>query len=413
MSNPPQPAERCPDLLFLAPSHTGLTVVALLSRFGRESVAWRERLAPPGGADSPRLLGERLRELMTHRAIRPKTPIVLIAPPTVGGFLPLPAAQGVDRDREWVARQLSLQLPFAAEDLVWRTLAQPSGLEVYWLPRAWIKALSEAFERLGLSLLAVLPRTALLRPTDIALPWCIRREDDGCVHVFRHGTALRSLCLPVDAEAEDQRLALELAALGAEEQRVEPWSATPAAETAALLAAWQRGNEAIDLQPGRWGVWEPVWRLGLAIGFLALVAVSLIQFQKATQQEAIEDQARDHRKALEVRKKVMLLEKELRREQRLLDELAMIDASPTPLEMLAKVTEALPDGLWLHGLRFVDGRIELRGAGGEGERVVELLAAKSVAATVIAVPEPPLADDGFAVAIALPPEQVAPSPQER
>ena len=148
----------------------------------------------------------------------------------------------------------------------------------------------------------------------------------------------------------------------------------------------------------------------MIIGFLTLVAVSLIQFQKAAQQEAIDEQARDHRKALEVRKKIMLLEKSLRGEQRLLNELAMIDASQTPLDVLAKVTEALPDGLWLHGLRLIEGRIELRGEGGDGARVVELLAAKGVEATIVDSPEPPLAEGGFAVSVGTAPERAASSP---
>lgn len=389
MSKLPAPVARCPDLLLLAPSPSVLTVTAVISRFGRESILWRERLALSGAADSARLLAEHLRALLGVHAVRLKTPVVLIVPPVVGGFVQLPAAGGLGGDQAWFERQLTLQLPFASDEIVWRRRACPTGSEVFWLPRAWLNALDEALGRLGLVLSAALPRAALMRDQSTDIACYVVREAGGLAHVFQRGAIVRSLVLPADEAAAEQRLALELAALDIDAARVRQGSGPTTVETesAAALAAWGRGDEALELIPGRWGIWAPIWRWGLIIAALTIAALSVIQFQRQALEERNDELARDHRKALETRKKVMLLEKALRAEQRLLDEIAAIQASPTPVEMLAKLTEALPEGVWLNSLSLKNGRLEWRGRGADSARVVELLAEKGIAAQAVEAAE--------------------------
>ena len=386
---------RCPDLIVLVPAAGFLHLFAFTSGLRGDELLWRET-APSGNRGD---VAESLPGLLARHAMRLETPTTLVASAESGGFLLVPGLNNIQRNRAWVERQLDQALPFSPKELLWRTRAGSGLVEIFWLPAAWVKTQKDMLARFGLRLGEIYPRAALFREEVGSLGTPLIQEADA-LHVFEQGMVRRSASQPAEPDAADRAEALERMALGKAGTGVSrKISLADKDLPARVLALWRDGSEAIFLTSGRWAAWAPVFRLSAIFAALAAVAVIGLVWQNDSLERTSETLRRDYRKLAPLEKRAMELERSVSSDRKLVSSARLLDNSPMPLDVLKGVTAALPDKLWVQRMHFKDGVLELSGRGGDGDKVVKLLADKGFAATTGA--DAAVGTDSFSVRLEL------------
>jgi len=409
MGYSPPANSACPDLIVLHPGSGYLNVFAYQTSLGLKKLLWRERVNCSAGVD---LFGE-LPPLLGRHPLRLETPTALLADPASGGFLLVPGQRQSQRDRAWVERQLQQALPYPPQELHWRTRSGPAQVEIFWLPREWVRSQSDALSRLGLSLKEIYPRASLWREEagkSVTQQPCLLQEADA-LHVFDEGLVHRSAPLPADPQAAAQaqqleRLALDTRATGVA-RKMPGESEEALAER--VLKLWLDGSDAIHLADGRWAawaVWQPALILSAAVAVLVAVTAAGLGTQIARMDTALEGLSRDQRKLAPVERKFAEMESSVRSDRKYVVAARILDKSALPLDALNRVTAALPDKYWVQHLKFTGETLEFSGRGGGNEDVIRLLGRQGIeASAVVSTNAPAPVDqagaDGFNVRLEL------------
>lgn len=389
-------ASACPDLIVLYAGSGYLDVLAYRLGLRLKSLLWRERVRWSGGGD---LVAE-LRPLLARHALRLGTPAAMVADPSIGGFLLLPGHGNAQRDQAWVERQLELALPYPPPELHWRTRPGSGRVELFWLPKSWVKSQADALSKLGLSLKEIYPRAALWReeagksPTQ--QPSLLLEAD--ALHVFDDGLVRRSAPLPAETEAAAQAQQLERLALGTNTAGVVRKAPVESDEARAqrLLALWLAGDDAVHLPVGRWASlasWRPALALSAVCAALVAIAAIGLSSLNAAMENTLEGLARDQRKLAPLEQKFTEMERAVRSDRKYVAAARALDSSALPSEALNRISAALPDKYWIQHLQFKGETLDLAGRGGGNDEVIRLLGKKGIDATGITSEHVPGAAD--------------------
>ena len=383
-SLPASPA--CPDLIVLYPESGYLSVIAYQIGVWRKALMWRERVSFSANFD----LSIDLLPLLARHPLRPGTPTALLVDPGNGGFLLIPGPPGAHRDPAWVARQLTLALPYPPEELQWRTRVATPKVEIFWLPKTWIKTQSEALSKIGLQLDEIYPRACLWREEvgkSLVQQSGLIQEADA-MHVFEGGLVQRSAPMPNDGESATQAQQLERLALGGNAVVRKPTPESEEALAQRILSLWLDGSESICLERGRfasWASWKPALTLAASLAGLAAVAAVGMNYQTAAMESTLDGLTREQRKLASVEAKFTDMQRSVRTDRKYVAAAQLMDKSPLPLEVLNRVTAALPDKYWIQHLQIKGEALEFAGRGGGNEEVIRLLGKKQIDATVVVV----------------------------
>lgn len=386
MSHTLPASSACPDLIVLHPGAGYLNVFAYRIGPRLKTLLWRERAQCSSGVDP---LAE-LPPLLARHPLRLETPAALIADPASGGFVLAAGPRNAHRDQVWVERQLLLTLPYPAAELHYRTVAGSAQVEIFWLPKAWVKSVADALAKLGLRLDEIYPRASLWRDearNSVAPQPCLLQEADA-LHIFDAGMVQRSAPLPAETHAATQMQQLELLALGKNAAGVVRKTPTEPEDALArrVLALWLDGSEAIHWSVGRsagWAPWRPALTLAAAcVASVALAAIGLAWWN-ATLENTLENLNREQRKLAPIEQKFMEMERSVRSDRKYLAAARALDGSAPPLDALNRVSAALPDKFWLQHLQIKGTTLELAGRGGGNDEVIRLLGKKALVASAL------------------------------
>ena len=372
-----------PDLIVLYSAAGYLNVLAYAIGLRMSAPLWRERVKCSASGD---LIAE-LPPLLARHPLCLETATALVADPASGGFLLLPGGNHVERDPVWVERQLELALPYPPQELHWRTRAGPGQVEIFWLPKASVKAQRDSLARLGLRLNEIYPRAALWRDEaerSLGQQPCLLQEADA-LHVFDEGLVRRSTPLPEESDAAAQAQQLERLALGTNAGSVVRKTPGESEETLArrILALWLDGSDAVHLPVGRWPAWaswKPALTLSAACAALVAIAAIGLNLRGVALESTLEELARDQRKLAPVEQKFMEMERSIRSDRKYVEAARVLDKSVLPLDALNRVSAALPDGYWIQSMQFKGNSLSLAGRGGVNDEVIRLLDKKEIAA---------------------------------
>lgn len=386
MSDSSSTAPACPDLIVLYPRAGYLNVLAYRIGFRLQSLLWREQVKCSATVD----LVDELPPLLARHPLRLETTTALVVDPATGGFLCVPGQKNAHRDQVWVERQLELALPYPPQELCWRTRTESAHVEIFWLPKAWVKSQTEALSRVGLSLKEIYPRASLWREEAGKLvtqqPSLLQEQD--ALHVFENRLVVRSAPLPAETQAAAQAQQLERLALGANAASLVRKIPTESeqAEAQRILDLWLDGSDAIYPATGRWANWAS-WRpaLTLSAACTTLVAIAAIGLSSlnATMETALEGMTRDQRKLAPVEQKFTEMERSVRSDRKFLAAAKILDGSLLPLDALNRITVALPDKYWVQHMQFKEETLDLAGRGGGNGEVIRLLAKNGIEAGAV------------------------------
>lgn len=386
-------ASACPDLIVLYPGSGHLTVLAYRIGLRLKAPLWRERVTWSADID---LVAE-LPPLLARHPLRLETPTALVADPASGGFLLVPGQGNAQRNLAWVERQLELALPYPPQELHWRTRTGSARVELFWLPKTWIKSQADALLRLGLCLKEIYPRASLWREEAGKSPAqqpCLLLEADA-LHVFDDGLVQRSVALPAEAEAASHAQQLERLALGTNAAGAvrRPPAESGEALAQRVLALWLDGSDAIHLSVGRWASWQPALKLSAACATVVAIAAIGLSSLNAAMESTLDGLTRDQRKLAPIEQKFTQLERSMRSDRKYAEAARALDGSLLPLATLNRVSAALPDKYWIQHLQFKGETLDLTGRGGGNDDVIRLLGKSGIEATAITAENVPTPAD--------------------
>lgn len=357
-----------------------------------------------GAADSP---FAPLRAQLAQWGVAKGTAALIVPHAATGGFIDFPVPKRRPADfSAWVETELSQHLPFSAREVAWSWQAVPSGkgktLRVVWMPKAWVKEHEIELARIGLALKEIMPRALVT-----ACRWDATRGERGqwalcervageiALHVFVGRVPRRSLRLvQADVALAARRAGAELLAAWDPTQgggrlycaemadaTARELAAVPGVETvaarpqrdwhAAVLRAWQSGEEGVWLPPEPSEIFRGIRRATLFILLTGVTLIGLTMWQVQETRKQIGALETEVRKDKPKFQKVVATEVQLVATTRKVARLAELRDAVNPLDPLDDVRKALPDGAWLT-------RADIRGAEvwieGHGAKAGEVLA---------------------------------------
>jgi hypothetical protein len=386
-----------PNLVFIAPAPGWLDVVACLAS-GRElRIVWQERRPLPEQASFLPRLGE----ILKAHALRPDTPAVLLVPPGVGGLLAVAAPANAWRDAAWCRRQLELAVPFPFGEIRHAAQGGGEGVRLFWVPAAWLAGQKTQLAKFGLKLAEVCPRARLFeggRLSPAAAGVLVERLPQGeLLYDFAAGVVRQAAALPpgIDAEARSACLAGVHAAGNVAPQELEaalpPWEES-------LPALWREPGLSIPADGGAAALWSPFFRLAMLLAVVATVLAGALSWGIAAKEEALRAAQREKRKLAPQGVRFQELDRSLREEQAVVDAVARLNATGTPLPLLARLTQVLPKNAWVQRLTFDGKAIVAAGKGIGDDELIRLLEEAGLAAEQMRQ-EPVTATEGFRLRI--------------
>lgn len=392
-SNPP----RHPNLIFIAPAPGRLDVVACLAA-GRElRIVWQECRPLPEQASLPARLGEALK----LHALRPDTPAVLIVPPGTGGLFTVAATADARRDAAWCRRQLEQAVPFPIGEIRYVVQGMGDRVRFFWVPAAWLASQQAQLGKFGLKLAEVCPRALLFeggRLSPAAAGVLVEGLPQGeLLYAFAEGSVRQAASLPPGTDAEARRACLaglheiDGAAPRETDAALPSWDAS-------LPALWRASDLALPAASGAAALWSPFFRLALLVAIVATALAGVLSWGIAAKEEALRAAVREKKKLAPQSARFQALDRSLREEEAVVDAVARVGATGTPLPLLARLTRLLPPQAWVQRLSFDGKAIVVAGKGIGDAELIRLLDAADLAAEQMRQ-EPVTDTEGFRLRI--------------
>lgn len=352
-----------PDLLIIAPTGAELTVVAYRTGWRDAAELWPEVLPLADWDELP----QRLTAVLTRRATRSKTPVALVTPAGVGGFILYPRAEGEKCDGPWVQRQIELTLPYPAAEIAYRVHCVDNVAQLFWVPNDWIKAQQVALEKLGLVLDEILPRACLFQDAQVgkssgASQALIEgKPEQAYLYLQEQGVISQAIQLPAAAnDADLHAMAGGMLAAGLQPQTVALDSGQLGGR---LLGLWQDEACALRVAGNSWQLWKPGILLALAVTALALLLPAFFYGSTLSMQERLGVAQKELRGLAKQVDQFQDDQRAVAKEDGLVRAVREIDAAPMPLDLLAKIVEALPDKAWIQNLTYTGKTLVIAGKG--------------------------------------------------
>lgn len=372
-SNPP----RHPNLIFVAPAPGWLDVVACHAAGRAMQVVWQAR-QPLHEQAAPAALASRLAEILRQHALPAQTRAVLIVPPGTGGLLASPALDDICRDAAWCRRQLELAVPYPPAEIRYGVRCGDGLAQFFWLPKTWLDSQKAQLQKLGLNLTEVYPRAALFETGHTSPNFdgvlCEKAEQGESLYDFHNGRVRQAAQLPagIDAAARQACLGGMRAAGGGAAAVPEAAAALPAWADC-LPALWQDTGLAIPADDSAAALWSPFYRLALLLAVAFTVLATALSWAIAAKESALSQAVREKKKLAQAAQRFQELDRSLREEGAIVAALAQMNDAPTPLPLLAQVTQVLPQKAWVQQMAYDGKAIVIAGKGIGDDELIGLL----------------------------------------
>ncbi len=366
------------DLVFIAPIPGRLDLIACQESGRRLHVQWHESRTIADDASVQTCLAE----ILGLHALNLDTRAVLISPAGTGGLFSRPALHSTCRKDSWIKHQLSLSVPYPATEIQYSICCIDGQARFFWLPAAWINSQKSILEKFGIKLCEVYPRALLFESAASGKSGLLSEHtcSGEMLYDLRDGCVQQAIVLPLGIDADARTACIASAHGGNTGQSIQPQDNIVQITTVSspvwadcLHKLWMNPQQAVPIDRGAFAIWSPVFRIAVWLILAFSVIAGLTAWRISEVETALTNAVREKKKHIEPSKRFIELERALREKEAVIAATKNMNASPTPLPLLAELTRILPPTAWLQQMTFDGKLITVFGKGIGDDELIKIL----------------------------------------